>query len=113
MLRKVLVSMLAAGLLVSSAAPALAATKRVKVGDNWFVRSSGVPTVTVNEGDKVTWVWRGDSLHNVTVKRGPDKFRSPSKTSGKFSKRVGATGSYTIVCTVHGQSDQSMKLVVR
>ena len=36
----------------ASAAPALAATKRVKVGDNYFVRDGGVPTVTVNKGTR-------------------------------------------------------------
>ncbi len=111
MLRKVIVPAIVAGLLVPTTA--LAATKRVSVGDNWFVRKSGVPTVTVNTGDKVTWVWTGRSLHNVTVTKGPAKFRSSSQTSGRYSKRVSRGGRYTIVCTVHGASDQSMKLVVR
>ena len=41
--------------------------QRVKVGDNYFVRPSGVPTVTVSKGTKVKWVWTGNSLHNVKV----------------------------------------------
>ena len=32
-------------------APAQAATKSVSVGDNWFVKERGVPTVTVKAGD--------------------------------------------------------------
>jgi plastocyanin len=113
LLRKAIVTALVVGLFGAGTAPALAATKRVKVGDNWFVRSSGKPTVTVSKNTKVRWVWRGDSLHNVTVTKGPAKFRSSSKTSGRYTKKVTRTGTYTIVCTVHGASDQSMKLVVR
>jgi plastocyanin len=114
MLRKVLVPTVVAGLLaVPAITPAFAATKKVNVGDNWFVRKSGVPRVTVSSGDKVTWVWTGNSLHNVTVTKGPAKFKSDSQTSGRYSKRVSRAGTYTIVCTVHGASDQSMKLVVR
>jgi plastocyanin len=113
MIRKALVAALVAGLLVSAVTPAFAATTKVKVGDNYYVRARGVPTVTVSKGTKVTWVWRGKSLHNVTVKSGPAKFRSSSRTSGSFSKKVTRAGTYTIFCTVHGASDQSMKLVVR
>jgi plastocyanin len=113
--RKLLsVAVLAAmtGLMAVFAASAPSATK-VKIGDNYFVRPSGVPTVTVSEGTRVRWVWTGDSLHNVKVKRGPDKFKSPSKTSGRWSKVVRERGTYTIVCTVHGGKDQKMKLVVQ
>jgi plastocyanin len=111
-LRKLIVPVLVAGLLGPAVAPAVAATKRVSVGDNYFVRPSGVPTVAVDAGTKVRWVWKGESLHNVKVTKGPSKFGSPSKTSGSFSKTVGKTGTYTIICTVHGASDQRMKLVV-
>ena len=70
-------------------------------------------TVTVSKGTKVRWVWKGKSLHNVKVTKGPAKFGSPSKTSGSYAKKVKKAGTYTLVCTVHGASDQSMKLVVR
>jgi plastocyanin len=114
-LRKLLVLALAlaAGLAAALAATALAATASVKVGDNYFVRARGVPTVTVSKGTKVTWRFRGDAPHNVTVKRGPARFRSSTKSSGSFSKTLRKRGTYTIYCTIHGTSDQSMKLVVR
>jgi hypothetical protein len=101
----------AAGLMAvfSSAAPS---ATRVKVGDNFFVRPSGVPTVTVSKGTRVRWVWTGESLHNVKVKSGPAIFESPSQTSGSYSKRMRKRGRYTIICTIHGGSDQKMKLVV-
>jgi plastocyanin len=112
-LRRIITFVLVAGLLGPAVAPAAAATKRVTVGDNFFVRDSGVPTVSVNKGTRVRWVWTGDSLHNVKVTKGPAKFGSPSQRSGSFAKKVRKAGTYTIVCTVHGASDQSMKLVVR
>jgi plastocyanin len=112
-LRNLIVPLVVAGLLGPAVAPAVAGTVRVKVGDNYFVRETGVPTVRASKGDKVRWVWRGKSLHNVKVTKGPAKFGSPSKSSGSFSKQVNRAGTYTIICTVHGADDQSMKLVVR
>ena len=112
-MRKLIVPVVVAALLGPAVAPAAAATKKVTVGDNYFVRDGGVPTVTVSKGTKVRWVWKGKSLHNVKVTKGPAKFGSPSKTSGSFSKKVAKAGTYTLVCTVHGARDQSMKLVVR
>jgi plastocyanin len=109
-LRKLLVPAVVVCLL-GPTAPALAAS--IAVGDNYFVRDGGVPTVSVKKGAKVKWVWRGKSLHNVKVTKGPVKFGSPSQTKGSFSKRVKKKGTYTIVCSVHGAADQSMKLVVR
>jgi plastocyanin len=93
-------------------APAAPSATRVKVGDNFFVRSSGVPTVRVSKGTRVKWVWTGRRLHNVTVTRGPVKFRSDSQADGTFVKRMKRRGTYTIICTIHGGSDQKMKLVV-
>jgi plastocyanin len=112
-LRKVIASLVVVGLLGPAVTPAMAATKSIKIGDNYFVRDGGVPTVTVSKGTKVKWVWKGKSLHNVKVTKGPAKFGSSSQTSGSYSKKVKKAGTYTLVCTVHGASDQSMKLVVR
>jgi len=111
-LRKLLVPVLATAVAAALASPALGAT-RVKVGDNYFVRASGVPTVTVSRNTVVKWVWKGSSLHNVKVASGPARFGSTSKTSGKYRKRVKTKGTYTLYCSVHGIDDQSMKLVVR
>jgi len=95
------------------AIPALAATKSVKVGDNFFVKDGGVPTVTVKKNDTVKWNFTGDSPHNVTVKSGPAKFHSKTMSSGSFSKQLTKKGLYTLYCTIHGASDQSMKLRVK
>ena len=94
-------------------APA-AGTKSVKVGDNYYVRASGVPTVTVSKGTTVRWNFAGRAPHNVTVKSGPVKFRSGNKLHGAtYTKKLSKKGTYRIYCSIHGAQDQSMKLVVR
>ena len=108
----VLAFVVAAGLTAVFASSATSAT-RVKVGDNYFVRPSGVPTVTVSKGTRVKWVWTGNSSHNVKVVRGPVKFGSSTMSSGTYSKRMRRRGTYTIICTIHGADDQKMKLVVK
>jgi plastocyanin len=108
---KLLVVMLITALSAVLAVPALAATRSVKVADDYFVRKGSVPTVTVKKGTKVTWRFAGKEMHNVAVTKGPVKFRSSFKTSGTYSKTVRSAGTYTIVCTIH-QPDMKMKLRV-
>ena len=110
-MRKLLVAVLIAAATAVLAVPALAATRSVKVGDDYFVRKGSVPTVTVKKGTKVTWRWAGTDMHNVAVTKGPVKFRSSYKSSGTFSKKLTRTGTYTIVCSIH-QPDMRMKLRV-
>ena len=113
-MRRPLVLLTAAAIATAAVAvPALAATKSVKVGDDFFVKDGGVPTVTVKKNDTVKWNFIGDSPHNVTVKSGPTKFKSKTMSSGSYSKKVTKKGLYTIYCTIHGQSAQSMKLRVK
>jgi plastocyanin len=110
-MRKLLVAVLIAAASAVLATQALAATRSVKVGDDFFVRKGSVPTVTVKKGTTVTWRWTGKDMHNVAVTKGPAKFRSSYKTSGSFSKKLTRTGTYTIVCSIH-QPDMRMKLRV-
>lgn len=88
--------------------PAASATKRVRIGDNFFSRTS----LAIRRGDRVRWVWVGRNRHNVTVTRGPRKFRSRTKRSGSYRKRLRARGTYRYICTVH-PVDMRAKLVVR
>jgi plastocyanin len=111
-MRKVFVVVLALAALAVAASTAFAATKSVKVGDNYYVRSRGVPTVTVSKGTKVKWRFVTDTGHSVTVKRGPTKFNSGVRTGGSYSKTLRKRGTYTIYCVIHG-SEQKMKLVVK
>ena len=111
-MRKLLVLALAAAVLAVVATQALAASS-IKVGDNYFVRPSGVPTVTVKKGTTVTWRFVGENLHTVVVRSGPVKFHSSAKSSGTYKKKLTRTGTYRIYCSIHGAKDQSMKLVVK
>ena len=104
-------ALLAAVLVAVLAVPASAATRSVRVDDNYFVRSDRVATVTVDKGTLVTWRWRGTRRHNVVVQTGPRYFRSRTKRSGEFEKRMRVRGTYRIVCTIH-EPDMRMRLVV-
>lgn len=114
-MRRPLVLLTAAAMAAAAvvAVPALAATKSVKVGDNFFVKDGGVQTVTIKRNDTVKWNFSGERPHNVTVKSGPTKFKSKTMESGSFSKKLTKKGLYVIYCTIHGQGDQSMKLRVK
>jgi plastocyanin len=111
--RKLFVPVLVAMLLGPAAASAEAVTKRVIVGDNFFVRPEGVPTVRVKKGTRVKWVWTGMVAHGVTTLSGPSQFFSNIMIQGTYSKKMRRKGRYTLICPVHGQEDQSMRLVVR
>jgi len=97
------VSALALAVAISLAVPAVAGTRVINVGDNFFVRPGG-GTVTVAKGTKVTWRWTGHNPHTVTVTSGPQKFRSPvyGPTGSRFSHRMTRAGTYKIICEVHG-----------
>jgi plastocyanin len=94
---------LAAGAL---AIPAFAATKTVQVKDNKFVAGS----LTVSKGTTVKWVWKGKAPHNVTVTKGPAKFKSTTQVKGSFSKKLTKKGTYSILCTIHAPG---MKMTVK
>ncbi len=112
-MRKLIVIALVVGSLGVLASVAMAATRSIKVGDDYYVRPSGVPTVTVSKGTTVTWKFRGSNPHTVTVSKGPSKFNSGVRHGGSYKKKLTKRGTYTIYCTVHGASDQKMKLKVK
>jgi plastocyanin len=112
-MRKLIILALAVGCLGAVASVAMAASRSVKVGDNYYVRASGVPKVVVSKGTKVKWRFRTGTPHTVTVKSGPAKFNSGVRSSGIYAKTLKKRGTYVIYCTIHGFSDQRMKLVVK
>ena len=95
-----------------AAAPAAAATKNVKIGDDYYVRPGSPPTVTVTKGATVEWNWRGSRRHNVVVQTGPVRFQSALKRSGSYRKTMKRRGTYKIVCSIH-QPDMAMTLKVK
>jgi plastocyanin len=109
-MRKLLALTAATAATASLAVPALAATKTVKVGDDYFVRSGSRPTVSVKKNSTVKWVWAGKSAHNVFVTKGPQKFHSRTIAKGSYSHRMTKKGSYTIVCTIHSGMEMTLKV---
>ena len=89
---------------------AYAATKEVKVKDNFFKPDR----VTIDKGDTVRWVWRGDNQHNVALKK-PDlrrvARRSAVKTDGKFTHQFGIVGTWRVLCELHPRR-MRMKVIV-
>ena len=99
---------LAAAALVLPASALAATTKTVSVKDDFFKAKS----VTISKGSKVKWVWRGKAPHNVTVAKGPVKFRSSTKTSGTYTRTFKKKGTYRILCSIHAP-DMKMTVTVR
>ena len=87
------------------AIPSGAATT-VRVDDDVFRPK----TLTVKSGTTVRWRFVGDNPHNVTVTKGPVKFRSGTKSSGTFKKRLRRGGKYRIVCTIHPGMAMTLKV---
>jgi plastocyanin len=85
-------------------APAWGATKDVTVGNNFF----SPDTVTINQGDRVTWTFSGEN-HSVTSD--PDsaeQFDSDPSTDSplhlpgdKFSHDFNTPGTFSYHCKVH------------
>jgi plastocyanin len=109
MMRTILIALVLSLSLVVAASPAVAKTRSVKIGDNFFVRKGSTPTITVKKGTTVRWNWTGHHPHNV-VGSGPASFQSQVKTSGHFAKKLKKAGTYTVFCSIH--SGMKMKIKV-
>ena len=106
-MKKLALPALAAVAAIAFLAPSASAVSVVRVGDDFFRPG----TLTVKKGTTVRWRWVGDDPHNVTVTRGPVKFRSSTKSSGTYSKRLRRAGRYRIVCTIHPGMDMTLRVV--
>jgi plastocyanin len=76
-----------------------AATKTVRVGDNFFSPRS----ITISKGSSVRWRWVGDARHNVVATRGAS-FRSTIKASGTYTRTFRRRGTVRYICTIHPSS---------
>jgi plastocyanin len=92
-MHKILSSLAAAGLILASTAPALAANKTVKVDDDVFRAAS----VTIKKGNTVTWKWVGSNPHNVKF----GGFSSKVQVKGTYKHKFGKRGTFRYVCTIH------------
>ncbi len=88
---KKLIALIAAVAVGAVAIPAFAATKTVKVDDNFF----SPKTITVRKGDKIRFTWVGDAPHNV---KGAG-INIGTRSSG--SKTVTIRRAGTFRCTIH------------
>jgi plastocyanin len=80
------------------AIPAFAATKTVRVDDDFF----SPRTVTVKKNDTIRWRWVGENPHNVKSTSGPAKINSGApKVRDTYSKKMTRKGTYKVVCVVH------------
>jgi plastocyanin len=105
MRRMLAAAVLSAGLTAVLAAPAHAAPT-VRVGDNWF----SPKTLTVDQHSTVTWRFVGDRVHKVKVTSGPQRFKSPARSSGTYVRHMMYRGTYRIVCAIH---DGSQKMTLK
>ncbi|MDX6690877.1 MAG: hypothetical protein QOG15_2334 [Solirubrobacteraceae bacterium] len=109
-MKKLLVLAIAAAAIL--AVPALAATRSVTVGDNFFVHKTGSHSVTIKKNDTVKWTWTGHKKHNVyevSQPSGAPHFHSPThKGSGTFKHKFSKKGTYKFIC-----SFENMKLTVK
>jgi plastocyanin len=114
MTRKLLVAGVALAVAAGSLEMPAAATTTVSVGDNYFVRPTGVPTVTVAHGSRVAFHWIGHNLHNahgVRVNTGVVCNRTRT-AGGCVTPLLNTPGTYTIYCQIHGAADMHMRLHV-
>ena len=84
-------------------------------GENYFKPSKK----TIRPRTLVTWVWKGSSLHDVTLYSAPKAidpddygdYSSPLKSEGKFRRTLKRTGTYKFQCTVH--PDMKQRITVK
>lgn len=75
--------------------PASAAVTKVKVRDDVFKRKK----TTINKGDRVKWVNRGDNTHTTTSKNGLwDATLAPGES---FKRKFKQKGTFRYTCTIH------------
>jgi plastocyanin len=106
------VAALAAGVALLASGPADAGrVQKVQVGSNFYAPGAK----TVKAGDKVRFAWDGTSfeLHDVNVRKGPVKFKSPLQAGGSWTtKKLTKPGKYLLFCSQHPE-EMKMTLAVK
>jgi plastocyanin len=113
-MKKVLAAVAISAIAAIAAVPALAGTKSVKVGDDYYVHDGGRPTVHIKRGTTLKFVWRGHNPHNIVKKKGPGgAINSGVKVRGTFRHKFTRGGTYTLYCTIHGLKAMGLTVKVR
>ena len=87
------------------------AAANITVGDDFFRPKFK----TIARGERISWVWRGESRHNVTgmTRSGRVAFRSKttSRSGYCYTKTFRRAARYRVICTLH--ADMRMTLRIR
>jgi plastocyanin len=65
--------------------------------------------LTIHRGDRVKWVWREQTEHNVTF----HGFHSRTQESGSYTVRFTHAGTFNYRCTIHAEQGMRGKIIVR
>jgi plastocyanin len=104
-MKKILASIAVTVSAAAFAVPALAAGRKVTVGDDFFKAK----TVHIKAGTTVTWKWAGHEPHNVKGKG----FSSKTQRKGTFRHKFAKKGTYHYVCTIHDSEGMKGTIIVR
>jgi plastocyanin len=82
---------------------------QVWVQDNRYVPAS----ITINGGEKVTFVWQGANPHSVTFDD-PNISSIPPRLDGEVEVAFPpGGGTYTYYCSIHGRAVMSGEVIVQ
>jgi plastocyanin len=84
----------------------------VAITDNAFFAGTDRPTVHIQAGERVTWLWESRQSHAVTVRTGPQRFATRTRHGGRFEYRFQRAGTYDLVCSLHAPG-MRMTIVVK
>ena len=84
----------------------------VSIFDNAFHLGRERPAVRLRAGGELTWRWRAQQSHQVTLRSGPEPLTSPTKTAGTYAVQLDKPGKYTFVCSIHAPG-MRMSAIVR
>ena len=99
----------------TAAAPQVAAAMRsaaVSIFDNAFHLGQDRPVIRLRAGGELTWRWRAQQSHQVTLRSGPAPLQSPTKTAGSYAVQLDKPGKYMFVCSIHAPG-MRMSAIVR
>jgi Tol biopolymer transport system component len=86
--------------------------RQIAIVDNAFHHGRDRPTILLHAGQRLTWVWRSQQSHQVTLATPARLLRSPTQRHGRFSVRLTRPGTYEFVCSIHAPG-MHMSAVVR
>jgi plastocyanin len=109
-----LIAVLAGAALLCAVPAQGAATKTVKIGDNYYAKDA----LSVKRGTTVKWVWpgfeEGGDVHDVKLVKAPKgvkKFQSEAaSTDYTFKRKLKVAGKYKLACTLHEEMRMTVKV---